>query len=488
MREVFRRYPAYKWLLALADFVVLNVAFAIALRLRFMPNIDVIDIDDFTVADEVVIFAFYSLLWILIFQWLDLYKRHIIFTKAKQAVALLRGEIYALVGIVLIQFFLKPFDRTLDSRLMFLYFMALSFLGLLLHRLIIARWLLKTKAVRVILTERAVIVGVSPEAKLLAARLLEESTFDVELLGFISLEDDVGTVIFRGHEVVGKVKHIGDVVEKLKINAVYIAEGKMSVSELLAIIEQLESHGVRLHANLEVLSILPKKLSVDYIGEYAIIAMNSSHKLKLLLALKRVGDIVGSLMGLILLSPLMLYIAISVKRSSSGPVFFRQIRIGQGGKPFEFYKFRSMTIGNEHQDENRKKQIIEKIRHENGEEVAPLNKLVAEERITDVGRIIRKYSLDELPQLINVLRGDMSLVGPRPCLPYEWEAYQDWHRRRLDIKPGCTGLWQVMGRGETSFDDMVILDLYYLQNVSPWLDLQILLKTIPVILTGQGGG
>jgi len=114
-------------------------------------------------------------------------------------------------------------------------------------------------------------------------------------------------------------------------------------------------------------------------------------------------------------------------------------------------------------------------------------KVVNPTRITKFGKFIRKYSLDELPQLFNVIKGDMSLVGPRPCLPYEYEVYDDWHKRRLSVKPGCTGLWQVTARSEVSFEDSVILDIYYIQNISPWLDLQLLLKTIPVLLTGKGG-
>ncbi|MBL7073652.1 sugar transferase [candidate division KSB1 bacterium] len=108
-------------------------------------------------------------------------------------------------------------------------------------------------------------------------------------------------------------------------------------------------------------------------------------------------------------------------------------------------------------------------------------------RITKFGKFIRKYSLDELPQLFNVLKGNMSLVGPRPCLPYEWDAYDRWHKRRLDVRPGCTGLWQVSSRSEVGFDDSVILDLYYIQNMSPWFDLQLILKTIPTMITGYGG-
>lgn len=205
---------------------------------------------------------------------------------------------------------------------------------------------------------------------------------------------------------------------------------------------------------------------------------------------KRGIDIAGSLFGLLLFSPIMLLAALVVKSTSAGPAIFKQTRLGKKGTPFTFYKFRSMYCNND--DRIHREYIANLIQrnHEkinNGDKENPLYKIKADPRITQVGRFIRKTSIDELPQFFNVLKGEMSLVGPRPPLPYEAEKYESWHLRRiLEVKPGITGLWQVEGRSKTSFDDMVRLDLRYVKNWSLLLDLKILLKTIREILFSRG--
>jgi lipopolysaccharide/colanic/teichoic acid biosynthesis glycosyltransferase len=207
-------------------------------------------------------------------------------------------------------------------------------------------------------------------------------------------------------------------------------------------------------------------------------------------ALKRVMDIAGSLALLVLLSPVFAIIAAAVKLTSRGPVLFKQRRIGEHGTPFTFLKFRSMYVNNDaskHQEYVR--QLIAGQAQKEGSEGrrSGVFKLVNDPRITPVGRFLRRSSLDELPQFINVLRGEMSLVGPRPPVPYELEAYETWHRRRLlEAKPGITGLWQVYGRSRVEFDDMVRLDLRYARHSSPWLDLKILLQTPKAVIGGDG--
>jgi len=201
--------------------------------------------------------------------------------------------------------------------------------------------------------------------------------------------------------------------------------------------------------------------------------------------LKRILDPVAALLLLILLFPLFLITAIAIKLDSPGPAFFKQERVGKNGRRFTFYKFRSMQVGSD-RDTVREEQLHQFI--SKGTTTAPaFTKIVDESKITWIGRFVRKTSIDELPQLLNVLKGDMSLVGPRPCLPYEWESYEVWHKRRLSVIPGCTGVWQVLGRSEVGFRDMVILDLFYAYNVSFHLDVWLLLKTIPVMLFGTGG-
>ncbi len=215
-----------------------------------------------------------------------------------------------------------------------------------------------------------------------------------------------------------------------------------------------------------------------------VVERNNARKFPLLL--KRFLDIAGSIAGLILFSPLFLLISLAIKLTSKGPVFFRQERVGKHGVPFGCLKFRTMDVNNDskiHQE-----YVAKLIRGD----AAPTRdsgvfKITNDPRVTAVGQLLRKSSFDELPQFINVLKGEMSLVGPRPPIPYELEAYDLWHRRRVfEAKPGITGLWQVKGRSSTTFDEMVRLDLQYARSWSLWLDFKILLETPRAVFSGKG--
>ncbi len=209
-----------------------------------------------------------------------------------------------------------------------------------------------------------------------------------------------------------------------------------------------------------------------------------------LLDIKRIMDIVGSSVAILISLPLFVMAAFAIKASSRGPIFFRQQRVGQFGQRFTFLKFRSMQVDN---DPSIHKEYVMKLiaglaeRQASGRDGEGVYKLSSDRRITQVGKFLRRTSLDELPQLVNVLKGDMSLVGPRPAIPYEVAAYQTWHRRRvLEVKPGITGLWQVNGRSRVRFDEMVRLDLQYARSWSPWLDINILIQTPRAVLRGAG--
>ena len=204
-------------------------------------------------------------------------------------------------------------------------------------------------------------------------------------------------------------------------------------------------------------------------------------------AVKRAIDVSGSLAALVFLSPVFLLTAIAIKVTSKGPIFFRQQRVGQLGVPFSLLKFRSMYAGsNSNPHKEYVRQLIAGVADKNPSNGGrAVYKLTSDSRITAVGAFLRRTSIDELPQFINVLKGDMSLVGPRPPIDYEVEKYDLWHRRRLmEAKPGITGLWQVAGRNRIAFDDMVRLDLKYAQLWSPWLDLKILLRTPKAVVEG----
>jgi lipopolysaccharide/colanic/teichoic acid biosynthesis glycosyltransferase len=218
--------------------------------------------------------------------------------------------------------------------------------------------------------------------------------------------------------------------------------------------------------------------------------MSHDPERKSLLIVKRAIDIIGSGAMTLVCLPLFLVIAIAIKWTSRGPILFKQERIGQFGQSFTFLKFRSMFADN---DDNVHKEFVSKLIAEkpasdtDGEGGQGVYKLTNDKRITRIGKFLRRTSLDELPQLINVLKGEMSLVGPRPPIPYELAAYQTWHRRRvLEVKPGITGLWQVTGRSRVKFDEMVRLDLRYATSWTPWLDLKILLRTPLAVIRGAG--
>jgi len=207
------------------------------------------------------------------------------------------------------------------------------------------------------------------------------------------------------------------------------------------------------------------------------------------LIIKRSLDILISVSILVISLPFILAIAVIIKCTSKGPVLFKQERIGKNGKPFMFLKLRTMKYGSSDR-QHRKfcKDFIEgKLSGGSSEGTGNKTyKIVDDPRVTGVGRFLRKSSLDELPQFLNILRGDMTLVGPRPSLKYEYKYYNDWHKRRVAVKPGLTGLWQVSGRSNVSFQEMINLDLYYIENWSIILDIKIILRTVPVVLFGKG--
>ena len=202
------------------------------------------------------------------------------------------------------------------------------------------------------------------------------------------------------------------------------------------------------------------------------IAINKKENKTVYNFIKRTIDIIGSLCGLILLSPLLLVIGILIKSDSKGPIIFAQKRVGLNGKEFKMYKFRSMVVNAE--------ELKDKLK-ENNEMSGPMFKMKDDPRITKIGKFIRKTSIDELPQLINVLKGDMSLVGPRPSLPKEVKEFEPWMIRRLEVKPGLTCYWQVMGRNSIDFEDWMKLDIKYVNERSLWLDIKLIFKTFFVL-------
>ena len=255
---------------------------------------------------------------------------------------------------------------------------------------------------------------------------------------------------------------------------------------MLQLIRFCEDRGIILQYVPSLTSLYTSHFTIDTVAGYPLIELAPTPLSGWGRILKRVFDLVLSLLGLIVLSPVFLVVAIAIKMDSKGPVIYAQKRIGELGKPFTFYKFRSMYaemspgLGGAEADK-----MLEILRASN-EATGPMFKIKNDPRVTKVGRFIRKTSLDELPQFLNVFIGNMSLVGPRPALPNEVVQYGNEARRRLLIKPGATGLWQVSGRSDISFEDYVQMDVYYLEHWSLWLDIKIILSTFRAVLQRKG--
>jgi exopolysaccharide biosynthesis polyprenyl glycosylphosphotransferase len=330
-----------------------------------------------------------------------------------------------------------------------------------------------------------VILGAGPTGKLLAANIRLNNPYGLRVVGFLDDRLSEGTLVFGGLKVLGKVSSVAQVVEGLGISEVLVCLDDVPHKQLQDVLDVCMKTPAQVKVASPLYDVIAERMFTERYGKVPVVGITSSSSIAQTL-LKRLVDLLLAAMGLMLLFPLFALIGLAIKLDSPGEIFFKQIRIGKGGKRFVFYKFRSMIVGSDNDDIRRHQAVsFIKAREANGNGSAS-TKIVNESRVTRVGKVLRKTSFDELPQLINVIRGEMSLVGPRPCLPYEWENYDEWHKKRLSVTPGCTGVWQVSGRGEVGFDDMVVLDLYYIQNTSLLLDFQLILKTIPVMLFAKG--
>jgi len=325
-------------------------------------------------------------------------------------------------------------------------------------------------------TRRLLIIGVGPLARAAAEDLRRNG--DIDLLGAVAWPGETPHQALD-LPLVATTDTLAAWLESTYVDEVYLAgdlqaqRGAMqtviALCERLGVPFAIPAHGFRMQRALPT----QPSVAADGFLHYAQHAPQPGAR-----RLKRVFDVVSAGAGLLVLAPFLAAVAVAIKAGSRGPVFFRQQRVGMHGRPFGMLKFRSMVVD----AEARRAALEAQNEHREG----PVFKITHDPRITRVGRFIRKFSIDELPQLWNVLRGEMSLVGPRPPIPAEVVKYDAWQRRRLSVVPGLTGLWQVSGRNHISFDQWMRLDLQYIDNWSLRLDLALLGRTIPVVLTGRG--
>jgi exopolysaccharide biosynthesis polyprenyl glycosylphosphotransferase len=325
--------------------------------------------------------------------------------------------------------------------------------------------------------QRVLIVGAGETGRMIMRNTAAQPELGYHVVGFVDDKPERGNRNLGRFKGLGSTDQIEEIIKEQAVDVVILALPWLYHRKILGIIGQCERLKVAVRIVPDLFQLSLSQVDIDDLNGIPLIGTKQVSIKGWNLALKRGLDLMVSGLFLVLLSPLLLIIAVLVRLDSPGPAIFRQTRIGRGGRQFTVYKFRTMRQGAE--------QELGTLQNLN-EAQGALFKIKEDPRRTALGKFLRRRSLDELPQLYNVLRGEMSMVGPRPQLVGEVEQYQAWHKKRLETWPGMTGLWQVSGRSDLSFDDMVLLDVYYVENWSLLLDLRIALKTIPAFLLGTG--
>ncbi|MFC1645702.1 sugar transferase [Candidatus Omnitrophota bacterium] len=321
------------------------------------------------------------------------------------------------------------------------------------------------------------IAGTGPRAEKFINIINAHPEWGIEVMGLV--DEDVAKVGQKvyGIEIIGTLSNIEHILQYKVIDDVVFIVPRSWLDRIQESIQICETQGVKAHVAADLFNLNIARARYSELVGFPLLTFDTSFAMEWQLLVKRTIDLSVSFFSLIFLSPLFLIVAISIKLASPGPVFFKQRRVGFNGRFFTLFKFRSMS-------KDAQKKMTE-VMHLN-EMKGPVFKIKNDPRITPFGRFMRKTSIDELPQLYNILMGHMSLVGPRPPIPVEVNEYELWHRRRLSMRPGLTCLWQISGRNEVDFDEWMRLDLKYLDNWSLWLDFRILVKTIPAVLFGVG--
>jgi exopolysaccharide biosynthesis polyprenyl glycosylphosphotransferase len=322
-------------------------------------------------------------------------------------------------------------------------------------------------------TRRALLVGTGKHIEAVGQALSGDSATQLDVVGYVSLTPRPE----NGLRSLGGLEDIPDVLAREHVQEVIIADPDFPQERAVELVDLCHQRGVTVQVAPSTMEILLDRAEFVPGQTVPLFTLRPPVFEGIDYALKRTFDLVVSTVGLIVLAPVLMVIAIAVKLSSRGPVIYRSFRPGIGGKPFHCFKFRTMR--------ERADQLQADLEPMN-EKSGALFKIRRDPRLTAVGRFLRRYSLDELPQLANVVRGEMSLVGPRPLPMRDFERLEEWHKKRYLVLPGITGLWQVSGRAELDFDDLVRLDFLYLERWSVFLDLSILLKTIPAVVSGRG--
>ncbi len=368
------------------------------------------------------------------------------------------------------------FKLTLTSRLFVATNIVSTVLFLLIAKYILYRFMdnLHQKGYNQV---NLLIVGTGKRARDFIKVVKEHSNWGLKIVGLIDDEHGMFGKEIEGFRVLGRLQDIQFILHRIVVDRVIFVVPRLWLNRIDEAILACEEEGISTSISMDLYNLnIAKVRQTDFSG-FPLLEFETFSAKQWQLFLKRTIDIIVSIILLVVFLPISLAAILAVKLTSKGPILFTQTRSGLNGRKFTLYKFRTMIVGAEF-----KKRALEKMNEMEG----PVFKIRNDPRITPVGRILRKLSIDEIPQLINVLRGDMSIVGPRPPLPVEVDLYKEWQRRRLSLKPGLTCIWQVSGRNRIQFEKWMEMDLKYIDEWSLWLDIKILFKTVFVVLFGYG--
>ena len=469
--RMFSRQRKARVLFGLSDILLVALAFEAAYQTRSILQLE----HNFflTVDKKALVLGFSLVAWVIIGLWLEIYEkldsghpRIILRDSARQCA-------YGALCMVVFEYILR-----LDlSRFFLVLFAAYAWVVLLLFRLTAGR------VVGVIRREFAaphyVMVVGTGERALHMARALEQSTeYGVRLRGFVSEQPEgaVSEIVLDSAYPVNPIAELPSILRRQVVDEIIFAVGSERLAELEEVFLLCDEEGVRTRVAVDFFPHVNSTVSLDRFGGTPLLTFSAAPYDEIRLLVKRATDVGIAAAGLVVLSPFMALLVLLIRLTSPGPAIFRQERCGLNGRRFRFYKFRSMCQNAE--------ELKGALAHLSTRETA--FKIRDDPRLTGIGRYLRKFSVDEWPQLWNVLRGDMSLVGPRPAVPSEVDQYKRWQRRRLRMRPGLTCLWAVSGRDNVDFETWMKLDMQYIDNWSLALDWKILLRTIPRVLLGHG--
>ena len=462
------------WQSFVLDVVALNLGFLLAYWLRYELGIggQVADENYLPIGEYLPIQAGLAVTLAMVYAATGLYSRKPKTSLLEELSSLVSGSSFGMMLFLATVFLFRGLAYSRGLFLMaWVLIMTLIMISRTSQRLFTAYQ--RSKGIGV---KRVLVVGSGQLARAVMHVISTEPGLGYHLVGY--LEDGMQANGSAGRfQSLGGITDMEQVLRDYNIDEVIVAVPSYPREFFSEIIEICDQNATAFKMVPDMYELSLTRLDVDDLRGIPLIGAKEVSIEGFNLAIKRIVDALIAAVTMLALSPFWALFALLIKLDSPGPVYFRQTRLGKGGKPFTAYKFRSMG----EKAEAELASLMEK-----NEADGPIFKIKNDPRITKVGRVLRRTSLDELPQLINVLKGEMSLVGPRPPLPSEVEQYEPWHLKRLDAAPGLTGLWQVSGRSELPFDEMVMLDIYYIENWSLGMDIKIILRTIPAVISGKG--